>query len=81
MDGQSQKKPPFAQDVSAMFEGSGGCARRSWVRAYAMSKLLSVFLVIASQCALAVLGLLILVTITDITHLVTPTNSYVGMNR
>jgi len=46
-----------------------------------MSNLYAAFLVIASQFAMAALGMLILVAITNISHLAAPTNSYLGMNR
>ncbi len=44
-----------------------------------MSKLCAGLLVIASLFALAALGMLILVVITDVSHLAAPTSS--GMNR
>jgi hypothetical protein len=46
-----------------------------------MSKLYTALLVIASQFAMAALGMLILVAITDIGHLATPADQYYGMNR
>jgi hypothetical protein len=46
-----------------------------------MSKLYTAFLVIASQFAMAALGMLILVAITDIRHLAAPAVQYYGMNR
>jgi hypothetical protein len=46
-----------------------------------MAKLYAAFLVIASQFAMAALGMLILVAITNISLLAAPTNSYLGMNR
>jgi hypothetical protein len=46
-----------------------------------MSKLYTAFLVIASQFAMAALGMLILVAITDIGHLAAPAVQYYGMNR
>jgi hypothetical protein len=46
-----------------------------------MSKLYAAFLVIASQFAMAALGMLILVAITDVSRLAAPTNSDLGMNR
>jgi len=45
-----------------------------------MSKLYAVFLVIASLFAMAALGMLILVVITEVAHLAAPANSP-GMNR
>jgi hypothetical protein len=45
-----------------------------------MSKLYAVFLVIASLFAMAALGMLILVVITEVAHLVAPANNP-GMNR
>jgi hypothetical protein len=44
-----------------------------------MSKLYAGFLVIASLFAMAALGVLILIVITDISHLAAPTNSPAGM--
>ncbi len=46
-----------------------------------MSKLYAAFLVIVSQLVLAALGLLLLVAITEITHMAVPTKNYPGMNR
>ncbi len=46
-----------------------------------MSKLYAAFLVIVSQFALAALGLLLLVVITEITHMAAPAKNYPGMNR
>ena len=46
----------------------------------AMSKLYAAFLVIASLFAMAALGMLILMVITDFSHLLAPTNSPAGMN-
>ena len=46
-----------------------------------MSKLYTALLVIASQFAMAALGMLILVAITDIGHLAAPADQYYGMNR
>jgi hypothetical protein len=46
-----------------------------------MSKLYVAFLVIVSQFTMAALGMLILVVITDVTYLATPTIGYYGMNR
>jgi hypothetical protein len=45
-----------------------------------MAKLYAAFLVIASLFAMAALGMLILVVITDVAHLAAPTNNY-GMSR
>jgi hypothetical protein len=45
-----------------------------------MSKLYGGFLVIASLIAMAALGMLILIVITDLSHLMTPTNNPAGMN-
>jgi hypothetical protein len=45
-----------------------------------MSKFYTGFLVIASQFAMAALGMLILVVITDVSHLAAQTNSPAGMN-
>ena len=45
-----------------------------------MSKFYAGFLVIASQFAMAALGMLVLVAITDVSHLATPTNRPAGMN-
>jgi uncharacterized membrane protein YqjE len=45
-----------------------------------MSKLYTGFLVIASLFAMAALGMLILIAITDFSRLVAPTNSPTGMN-
>ncbi len=47
----------------------------------AVSKLYAAVLVILSQFALAALGLLLLVVITEITHPAAPTKNYLGMNR
>jgi hypothetical protein len=46
-----------------------------------MSKLYAAFLVIALQFAMAALGVLILVVITNVSRLAAPTSSYLGMNR
>jgi hypothetical protein len=46
----------------------------------AMSKLSAALLITASQCAMAALGLLILVVIADLTYRVIP-SSHLGMNR
>jgi hypothetical protein len=46
-----------------------------------MSKLYAAFLVIASQCAMAALGMLILVVIMYVSHSAVPPNRYYGMNR
>jgi hypothetical protein len=46
-----------------------------------MSKLYATLFVLASQFAMAALGMLILVAIIDISHLAAPTNSYLGMNH
>jgi hypothetical protein len=46
-----------------------------------MSKLYSVLLLIASLFAMAGLGMAILVAITEIDHLIAPTNNLYGMNR
>jgi len=45
-----------------------------------MSKLYAIFLVIASLFAMAALGLLILIAITDVYQLAAPTSSQSGMN-
>ena len=45
-----------------------------------MSKFYAGFLVIASLFAMAALGMLILVLITDVSHWATQTNSLAGMN-
>jgi hypothetical protein len=47
----------------------------------AMSKLYSILLLIASLFAMAGLGMAILVAITEIDHLIAPTNNSYGMNR
>jgi hypothetical protein len=47
----------------------------------AMSKLYSVLLLIASLIAMVGLGMAILVAITEIDHLIAPTNNPYGMNR
>jgi hypothetical protein len=46
-----------------------------------MSKLYAAFLVIASQFAMAALGMLILVVIMDVSHSAVFPNQYYGMNR
>jgi len=46
-----------------------------------MSTLYAALLVIAFQFAMAALGVLILVAITDVSRLAAPTKSYFGMNR
>jgi hypothetical protein len=45
-----------------------------------LSKLYAGFLIVASLCSMVALGMLILVAITDVGHLVAPTDRY-GMHR
>jgi hypothetical protein len=47
----------------------------------AMSKLYSILLLVASLFAMAGLGMAILVAVTEIHHLIAPTNNPYGMNR
>jgi hypothetical protein len=46
-----------------------------------MSKLYAAFLVIASLFAMAAIGTLILVTVTDVAHLAISTKAHYGMNQ
>jgi hypothetical protein len=46
-----------------------------------MSKLYSAFLVVASLITMAALGTVILVVITDVTHLATPADQHYGMTH